>query len=166
MYESPSQTPGFQEGNEWLYVEELESMAQWLCRGEESSAALADATRSIDTFREPDMVKRWIHDLTTAEVQNHLGEVACREFFDRTVAGRRPAHPRGRAFEEELAVRLGVLERLCSLPDNYRCAVLLKQGHGLSVERTAAVMGLSQASIRSILYRARQALRDVPETHH
>jgi len=99
--------------------------------------------------------------LTTIEVETHAGGQTYGDYFDRLLDGQRPIRPKNLIFQEELALRLEILERLSSLPDNYRCALLLKQGHGLSVDRTAVVMGVSQASVRSVLYRARQALRDL-----
>lgn len=161
MYESPSQRSQLDQGNEWEYLHELDAMSQWLCRGDEASEALARATKAIDTFRGPEMVKRWIHEVTSTEVENSSGRSLYMDFLDRFVEGKRPKHPVGSDFRDEIDFRLEVLERLCGLPDNYRCALLLKQGHGLSVDRTANVMGVSQASIRSILYRARQTLRDI-----
>lgn len=161
MYESPSQRSQLDQSNEWLYLREIGAMSQWLCRGDEASEALAEATKAIDTFRGPEMVRRWIHEVTSSELENSSGPSPYLDFLDRFVEGKRARHPANPAFREEIDFRLQVLERLCCLPDNYRCAVLLKQGHGLSVQRTAVVMGVSQASIRSILYRARQTLRDI-----
>ncbi|MEX2133753.1 MAG: sigma factor-like helix-turn-helix DNA-binding protein, partial [Acidimicrobiia bacterium] len=70
----------------------------------------------------------------------------------------RGAVPAGPELDAEIFSRLEVLEYLCTIPDNYRCALLLKEGSGLTVERTAFLMGVSKASLRSILYRARGAI--------
>lgn len=159
MFESPSQRASHEQGTGWVYLRELESMASWLCEGDESSVAIRDATRNMDTFRGQEMVKRWIHSLTTFEMETRRGESDFSDVLDRAVEGRRVRFSGGRAFDLEIGQRLRVLERLCTLPDNYRCALLLKEGHGLSVDKTAAIMGVSPGSLRSILYRARQNLR-------
>lgn len=54
---------------------ELSAMAEWLCHGGEQSESLAFTTRSIDTFRGPATVRRWIQSLTTFEV--HSGDDGC-----------------------------------------------------------------------------------------
>ena len=159
MFESPSQRTSHEQGTGWVYITELENMANWLCDGDEASGTFRAATSSMDTFRGPAMVKRWIHALTTFEFETEFGGSSFSDTIERMVEGRRVRVPVGVAFETEVAARLAVMEQLAGLPDNYRCALLLKEGQGLSVERTAKVMGVSPASLRSVLYRARRALR-------
>lgn len=53
-------------------------------------------------------------------------------------------------YVNELTARMDVLENFAGLSDNYRCALLLKEGHGLTVEKTATLMESSTASLRSI----------------
>lgn len=159
MFESPSQRASLEQGTGWLYLRELENMSSWLCDGDEVSAELLAATASMDTFRGATMVKRWIHSLTTFEFECEAGDSDFSDILDRMVEGRRVRAPAGVAFDAEVAARLAIMERLAGLPDNYRCALLLKEGQGLSVERAAKVMGVSPASLRSILYRARRSLR-------
>ena len=49
---------------------------------------------------------------------------------------------------------------LAGLPDRYRTAVLLKDGLGLPAEGVATAMGISVPAVRSVLHRARSALRE------
>lgn len=140
----------------WEYIDELEAIADWLTAGPDRSPELARAVAGMDTFRGPNTAKRWLHNVATA----HSGAGAEAGFLDRLVEdkrqrGRIPTRP---ALDAEISSRLEVLESLCTIPDNYRCALLLKEGSGLTVERTALLMGVSKASLRSILYRARRAL--------
>jgi DNA-directed RNA polymerase specialized sigma24 family protein len=141
----------------WEYIDELEAMAAWLTAGPDRSPELAEAVAGMDTFRGTDTVKRWLHNVATAHVSGAEGTAG---FLDRLVEGKRqrgtvPARP---ALDVEISSRLEVLESLCTIPDNYRCALLLKVGSGLTVERTALLMGVSKASLRSILYRARRII--------
>lgn len=141
----------------WEYVDELEAMAEWLTSGPDRSPELAEAVAGMDTFRGTDTVKRWLHNVATAHLP---GAAVSNESLDRLVEGRgqRARLPTGRALDVEVSSRLAVLESLCTIPDNYRCALLLKEGSGLTVERTALLMGVSRASLRSILYRARRTI--------
>lgn len=160
MFESPQ--PFSKQGRPdhpagWEYIDELEAMAEWLTAGPDRSPELADAVAGMDTFRGSDTVKRWLHNVAAAHVRGAEGPAG---FLDGLVEAKRqrgvvPTRP---ALAAEISSRLEVLESLCSIPDNYRCALLLKEGSGLTVERTALLMGVSKASLRSILYRARRAI--------
>jgi DNA-directed RNA polymerase specialized sigma24 family protein len=59
----------------------------------------------------------------------------------------------------EVELRKDLLDALATLPRNYTFALLLREGRGLSVGETARLMGTTPASVRSVLYRARQAIR-------
>lgn len=141
----------------WEYVDELEAIAEWLTAGPDRSPELAEAVAGMDTFRGADTVKRWLHNVASAHGSRAEGPAG---YLDRLVEGRRQraAVPAGPALAAEISSRLKALEYLCTIPDNYRCALLLKEGSGLTVERTAFLMGVSKASLRSILYRARRAI--------
>jgi RNA polymerase sigma-70 factor (ECF subfamily) len=60
---------------------------------------------------------------------------------------------------EEMEMRSMVLEAIPALPANYLIALLLREGRGTSVKDIAKTMKLSTASVRSVLYRARQSIR-------
>ena len=141
----------------WEYVDELEAMAEWLTAGPDASPELAEAVAGMDTFRGADTVKRWLHNVASAH--GSRAEVPAR-YLDRLVEGRRQRGPvpSGAGLDTEISSRLEALECLCTIPDNYRCALLLKEGSGLTVERTAFLMGVSKASLRSILYRASRTI--------
>lgn len=160
MFESPIShaDPGRQVTG-WGYLTELGSMAEWLAAGPDASPALAGAVEGMDTFRGAGTVRQWLHSVTSAHTRR--GDPESTELLDALVGGsnRTLSASVARRLEAEVSTRFAVLEALCALPDNYLCALLLKEGHGLTVERTAALMGVSTASIRSILYRARRALR-------
>jgi RNA polymerase sigma factor (sigma-70 family) len=58
---------------------------------------------------------------------------------------------------EELVM---LLERLRSLPDPQRAAIVMRELEGLGHDEIAAALGLSGGAARQAIYRARQALRD------
>jgi RNA polymerase sigma factor (sigma-70 family) len=60
----------------------------------------------------------------------------------------------------EAETRRQVLTALESLPDHYRAALLLKDGLGLSAEDLAKAMGVTVPAAKSVLHRARSALRE------
>jgi RNA polymerase sigma-70 factor (ECF subfamily) len=152
----------------WEYRDDLEHLARILCRHPEDAedvahAALVKAAEKLDGFRGEASVRTWLHTITTNE---------CRMLRRRKVPGNidgyldnvvedvsmEPA-PDPEDLAVELETRKEVMDGLAALPDNYRCALLLKEGHGLSVEQTAQMMGTTPAAVRSVLYRARKDLR-------
>jgi RNA polymerase sigma-70 factor (ECF subfamily) len=60
----------------------------------------------------------------------------------------------------EAETRRRVLAALAGLPDHYRTALLLKDGLGLPAEGVAQAMGVTVPAVRSVLHRARSALRE------
>jgi DNA-directed RNA polymerase specialized sigma24 family protein len=161
MFEAPQQVPKHAPRGEaaaWEYLYELDAMAGWLTSGSDRSPELTAAVAGMDTFRGPETVKRWIHNVATAHLEAAPGDAAW--YLGRLAEGRQsvPRRPDETSLVDEVVLRLQVLESLCTIPDNYRCALLLKEGSGLTVERTALLMGVSKASLRSVLYRARRAL--------
>ncbi len=157
-------------GTEWEYLDELDAMAEWLCHGDEASPVLISATAALDTFRGVWSVRLWIHNVVGSRVHrprsgSDLSSDELNRYLDQRVASSRQSQFAGpnshnpTAMRMEITARMQVLESLCHLPDNYRCALLLKEGANLSVSGTASLMGQSEGSLRSILYRARQNLR-------
>lgn len=69
----------------------------------------------------------------------------------------------GRSLAEEVEQReelTQLIERLRSLPEPQRAAIVMRELEGLSHEEIAAALGLSGGGARQAIYRARQALRD------
>lgn len=164
MFESPLQRAlsrfDSHQATEWDYADELATMADWLCHGSEPSQALSRATRALDTFRGPITVKRWLHAVTTFEVHAGGGRCSHDLYLDSLVEGSPARGPGNRnGLDIEIHDRMVILEGIAGMRDNYRCALLLKEGHGLTVAQTSSLLGSSSASVRSILYRARQLIR-------
>jgi RNA polymerase sigma-70 factor (ECF subfamily) len=53
---------------------------------------------------------------------------------------------------------IGLTEALCSLPERQREAILLREWQGLSYKEVAERMGLTQAAVETLLFRARRSL--------
>lgn len=152
----------------WDYRDDIEHLARLLCGHPEDAedvahTALVKAAEKIDSFRGEASVRTWLHTITTNECRSLRGRTSLGSmdgYLDGALEGElgSPA-PDPEDLAIELETRKDVIDALAALPDNYRCALLLKEGQGLTVEETAAIMGTSSASVRSVLYRARQSLR-------
>ena len=152
------------------YRLELESLAGHLLREPETRAGagpgmLDKAMKSVGVSPGVGRLGWWLHRTASIEARRLDPRSAgvTDTCLDSVAAGdfdRHWSHPHDLARGVE--VRMGLLEALAGLPDNYRCALLLKDGAGLAVEEVARVMGTSPSSVRSVLYRARQAMRGHP----
>ncbi len=158
----------------WGYRDEVWRLASQLCRHQQDAedvtqSALLKAVQQLGGFRWEASLRTWLHRIATNE---------CRMLRRRTVpasldelladAATRPQPRTGPAAPgpgpEEAAIeaetRRRVVAALGGLPDHYRTAVLLKDGLGLSAEAVAAAVGVTVPAARSLLHRARAALRE------
>jgi RNA polymerase sigma-70 factor (ECF subfamily) len=155
----------------WDYRADLEKLAQYLCRHSQDAEdvthnALLKAAEKLDGFRGEASVRTWLHTIATNECRmlrrrktpSSLDDMFERAAYDQLDLGGDPIDPEEMAME--LETRREVLAAIGDLPDRYRCALLLKDGHDLSMEEVARLMDTTVPSVKSILYRARQALRD------
>lgn len=133
-------------------------MARWLTTGQDRSPSLAAAVSGLDTFRGPSTVVRWIDAVAATHAQASSRDETASRKLAALVEGSIADVADSPTMQAQVEARLAVIEDLCCLPDNHRCALLLKEGAGMSVATTAALMGVSTASLRSILYRARRSL--------
>lgn len=159
----------------WEYRADLERLARYLCRHHEDAEdvthnALIKAAEKLDGFRGEASVRTWLHTITTNECRmlrrrkspSSLDDLFESAVIDEAVLGTSPVGPEAAAVE--LETRQEVLEAMGRLPDRYRCALLLKDGRELPLEEIARLMDTTVPSVKSVLYRARRALR-VELTH-
>lgn len=155
----------------WEYRADLEKLAHYLCRHSQDAEdvthnALLKAAEKMEGFRGEASVRTWLHTIATNEcrmLRRRKAPSSLDDMFESAALGQLelgadPIDPEEAALE--LETRREVLEAMRGLPDRYRCALLLKDGHDLSLEEVAKLMDTTVPSVKSVLYRARQALRD------
>ncbi len=158
----------------WRYREDVWRLASQLCRHRQDAedvthSALLKAAQHLDGFRWEASLRTWLHRIATNEcrmlrrrrlplsLDELLEQAATADSGPSGLPARDPG-PEDLAVEAE--TRRQVVVALAALPDRYRTAVLLKDGYGLPAEGVAAAMGMSVPAIRSVLHRARAALRE------
>lgn len=153
----------------WAYRDDLERLAKYLCRDPDDAedvahSALLKAAQKMDTFRGESSVRTWLHTITTNEcrmLRRRKQPSSLDSYFDTVVEDNVSSNePDPEEIALELEARQEVMAGLEALPPDYRCALLLKEGQGLSVAEVANMMGATEASTRSTLYRARKMLRE------
>ena len=151
------------------YRRELEGLARHILRvvpsGEgPGEPGLLDMAPALGRLRGERTVRIWLHRIASTETR-HLrrrekpGPIDI--YLDAVIAGQKGHEiPDRDDLALDLEIRMDILDSVSGLPDNYRRALLLKEGKGLTVEGVARLMGTTNASVRSVLYRARHALRE------
>ena len=156
----------------WVYRDDLERLARYLCRDPDDAedvthSALLKAAQKLDTFRGESSVRTWLHTIATNEcrmLRRRKQPTSLDGYFDTALEdGLSATEPDPEEVALELEARQDGLAGLEKLPADYRCALLLKDGQGLSVAEVARMMDVSDASLRSTLYRARRMLRETLE---
>lgn len=124
------------------------------------------AFRSLASFRGDSQFYTWMYRIAVNTAKNHLAsrkrrpgadvEIEDAEFIDGGVYVQDNDTPEQELLREEVAQV--VSRALAALPDDIRQAITLREMEGLSYEEIAEVMGSPVGTVRSRIFRAREAI--------
>ena len=128
--------------------------------------AFIKAFRALPKFRGESAFYTWLYRIATNSAKNYLvargrrpsadADVDDAEYFAEGDALRDVETPENQFFGHELADVLKA--SLEALPDDLRTALMLREFDGLSYEEIADVMACPVGTVRSRIFRAREAL--------
>jgi RNA polymerase sigma-70 factor (ECF subfamily) len=128
--------------------------------------AFIKAFRALPKFRGESAFYTWLYRIASNAAKNHLvakgrrptsdADIDDAEYFDNGDALRDAETPENRLFGDELAAV--VRDALEGLPDDLRTALTLREFEGLSYEDIAEVMDCPVGTVRSRIFRAREAV--------
>jgi RNA polymerase sigma-70 factor, ECF subfamily len=129
--------------------------------------AFVKAYRALPNFRGDSAFYTWLYRIAINTAKNHLVSRSRRppgrdvdledaQFMDSADQLRDAQTPENSLFGDEL--RAVVNETLAELPDDLRAAVTLREFDGLSYEEIAEVMECPVGTVRSRIFRAREAI--------
>jgi RNA polymerase sigma-70 factor (ECF subfamily) len=129
--------------------------------------AFIKAYRALPGFRGDSAFYTWLYRIAINTAKNHLVsrsrrppgsdvELEDAQYMDAGDALRDAETPENSLFGDEL--RAKVNEALNDLPDDLRTAVTLREFDGLSYEEIAEVMECPVGTVRSRIFRAREAI--------
>ncbi|HJO36190.1 MAG: RNA polymerase sigma factor RpoE [Pseudomonadota bacterium] len=129
--------------------------------------AFIKAYRAMPSFRGDSAFYTWLYRIAINTAKNHIvsrnrhpvsneSEIGDGENFE--VGARMPDHdsPEGLVLTEE--IRLTVVKAIEGLPPDLRTAIILRELEGLSYEQIAQSMDCPVGTVRSRLFRAREAI--------
>lgn len=129
--------------------------------------AFIKAYRAIGNFRGDSAFYTWIYRIAINTAKNHLVsrgrrppssdvDVEDAEYYSGSDLLKDVASPEGQAMRDQLE---GVVNKaIQELPEDLRTAVTLREMEGLSYEDIAAVMDCPVGTVRSRIFRAREAI--------
>ena len=129
--------------------------------------AFLKAYRAIPRFRGDSAFYTWMYRIAINTAKNHLAAQARRpresgvdvtevEQFDGVADLKEYATPEGLALTEE--IRRTVIAAIEALPQDLKVAISLRELEGLSYEDIARVMDCPIGTVRSRIFRAREAI--------
>ena len=132
-----------------------------------SQEAFIKAYRALPKFRGDSAFYTWIYRIAVNTAKNHLVargrrppgsdvDVADAEFYDGGVVLHEITTPESQLMTDELEAL--VYKALSDLPDDLRTAVTLREFDGLSYEEIAEVMDCPVGTVRSRIFRGREAI--------
>jgi RNA polymerase sigma-70 factor (ECF subfamily) len=129
--------------------------------------AFIKAYRALPRFRGDSAFYTWLYRIAINTAKNHLVsrsrrppasdvDIADAEYYDSGDALREQETPENKLFSEELAAVVNAAIK--DLPDDLRTAVTLREFDGLSYEDIAEIMDCPVGTVRSRIFRAREAI--------
>jgi RNA polymerase sigma-70 factor (ECF subfamily) len=129
--------------------------------------AFIKAYRALPRFRGDSAFYTWLYRIAINTAKNHLVsrgrrppdvdvDVADAEYFDGDNDLRELENPENSLFRDEL--ELAVKKALDQLPEDLRAALTLREFEGMSYEDIAMVMDCPVGTVRSRIFRAREAI--------
>ncbi|WP_193164599.1 RNA polymerase sigma factor RpoE [Microbulbifer hainanensis] len=129
--------------------------------------AFIKAYRALANFRGESAFYTWMYRIAINTAKNHLVSRSRRppssdvdledaEYYSGADLLRDNETPEGELFRDQLEA--AVHESIRALPEDLRSAVTLREMEGLSYEEIAEVMGCPVGTVRSRIFRAREAI--------
>lgn len=132
-----------------------------------SQEAFLKAYRALPKFRGDSAFYTWMYRIAINSAKNHIvaarrrpleyaSDISEPEEFDWHPSLQNPDSPERQAMGDDL--RKAVEATIASLPEELRAAITLRELDGLSYEEIAQVMECPVGTVRSRIFRAREAL--------
>ena len=132
-----------------------------------SQEAFVKAYRALPGFRGESAFYTWLYRIAINTAKNHLVALQRKpveyeldaqdpEYAERNPHLRDEENPEGLAMQEQLRETLE--KAIAELPEELRTAIMLREIEGLSYEEIAAAMDCPVGTVRSRIFRAREAI--------
>ena len=155
------------------YQDRVNHYIHGLVRNREEAEDLTQETflralRAENSLRDPEAVRGWLYRIATNVCLDRLRQRKPQFSIDSEegtthVTSKVSVGPLAAEITERKETSACVHRCLDYLPDNYRAVILLHEGHSLTAVEIADLLGLTVATVKIRLHRARRKLQKVME---
>jgi RNA polymerase sigma-70 factor, ECF subfamily len=132
-----------------------------------SQEAFVKAFRALPSFRGESAFYTWLYRIAINTAKNYVASLQRRpveydldpqdsDQYENNARLREEETPEGLAMQEQLRETIG--QAIAALPEELRTAIMLREVEGLSYEEIAAAMDCPVGTVRSRIFRAREAV--------
>ena len=134
-----------------------------------SQEAFIKAYRSIDSFREESAFYTWLYRITANTAKNYLiskrrrkeSSISEMSIFENEDFFELPTNDSPEQILMAQSLKDTIYDALSGLPEDTRTALSLREFEGLNYEEIAEIMNCPVGTVRSRIFRGREALEDL-----
>ncbi|MDP2303512.1 MAG: sigma-70 family RNA polymerase sigma factor [Ignavibacteria bacterium] len=116
--------------------------------------------RKLNSFRFESQFTTWLYRITVNKCRDHLRKIKIRSIFSPfTTESENLISPE--QVPEDYDIKLIVRQAIATLPEKLRIPLILKDFDGLSYQEISETMGVELGTIKSRIFRAREALKKI-----
>jgi RNA polymerase sigma-70 factor (ECF subfamily) len=125
-----------------------------------SQEVLISVYRKLNSFRFESQFTTWLYRITVNKCRDHLRKIKIRSIFSPfTTESENLISPE--QVPDDFDIKLIVREAIATLPEKLRIPLILKDFDGLSYQEISETMGVELGTIKSRIFRAREALKKI-----
>jgi RNA polymerase sigma-70 factor (ECF subfamily) len=116
--------------------------------------------RKLKSFRFESQFTTWLYRITVNKCRDHLRKIKIRSIFSPfTTESENIVSPE--QLPEDYDIKLIVRQAIATLPEKLRIPLILKDFDGLSYQEISETMAVELGTIKSRIFRAREALKKI-----
>jgi len=121
--------------------------------------------KKLDRFRFESQFTTWLYRITINKCRDHLRRVKIRSILSPLSASEAELSYSSTAVHDENEIQEIVRNGVAQLPEKLKTPLILKDFEGLSYQEIAETLGTEVGTIKSRIFRAREALKKILEPY-
>jgi RNA polymerase sigma-70 factor, ECF subfamily len=119
--------------------------------------------RKLKSFRFESQFTTWLYSVTINKCRDHLRKVKIRQLFTSISHDERNDIPDNSEVKGDFDIQEIVRQAVAKLPEKFRVAIIMRDFEGLSYQEIAEMLNSEVGTIKSRVFRGREALKKMLE---
>jgi RNA polymerase sigma-70 factor, ECF subfamily len=119
--------------------------------------------RKLKSFRFESQFTTWLYSVTINKCRDHLRKVKIRQLFTSISHDERNDIPDDSEVKGDFDIQEIVRQAVAKLPEKFRVAIIMRDFEGLSYQEIAEMLNSEVGTIKSRVFRGREALKKMLE---